>query len=841
MRLQEGRTIKSFQDIQALLASGKLAGRLGGKKFIPAWITENPDAFKDVVEATLTLLGDDPNIAGDEVIQFMLKASPTGPETWLSVISEVPDALIELSKAFAAQWFVKSADWQQYLQALQNSTEFNAQDWHNLEKDIQETFAKRAAKKGKKVSDPSNLYDTLYDDGTWKLFVPRCFEADIELASHIEPFENNGKTYNKTQWCTAADKHYYDRYTHEGKNKLYVIQYWRRGIYKDAWQIAFFRSDHIEFMNKKDVESYRKVRSAPQEMLEKIVCDNADCMFAGCNLYELWNLLGENWRKLDDIFDYRKRVAPISNLFEASGDVLINKLGVSVDLTDDAKYRLAHEESPDIVVGDKVNRISEGALSGYLRINKLTVSSSVKSIAKNAIDIYVENLQLSEGLEEIEDRAIQARSLKTLTIPASVKKIGKEAIWCPSLESLTFLGSPELSPDFCVCRELKSVDFRAPMLNIPSQAFYATDLQSLTLPEGLQTIGERAFAGLKSLEEITIPESVTYIEAAAFFGMSALKVVHLPAHKIACGDAAFANNPALVKVENMQYVEGQQVFRNCPNLDTRIFKDIKTVMESSEYSDNFITPTVKAPANAERVSVCCFRGSKVLEEFIGNENLKKIEERAFQDCQKLARVDLSACTQLRVIDAEAFSQCENLTEIVLPDVPKLIIRESAFSDCQNLTSIRLPECIRKIPENCFAKCYRLKNVNFPRRLRMIEDEAFYYTSIEKAILPSNVSTLGRRTFKNCDKLEYVELPASITVVPAECFESCSSLKSVKATDSLIKVDKEAFEYCKELTEFEVVSDDPDFDQFEDIDYDRLSFYQSPYADVLKAAGVKVSY
>lgn len=124
---------------------------------------------------------------------------------------------------------------------------------------------------------------------------------------------------------------------------------------------------------------------------------------------------------------------------------------------------------------------------------------------------------------------------------------------------------------------------------------------------------------------------------------------------------------------------------------------------------------------------------------------------------------------------------------------------------------------------------------------MIEDEAFYYTAIEKVILPPNVSTLGRRAFKNCDKLEYVELPASITVVPAECFDSCSSLKSVKATDSLIKVEKEAFDYCKKLTEFEVVSDDPDFDQFEDIDYDRSSFYQSPYANVLKAAGIKVSY
>lgn len=97
--LLEGRTIKTAQDAINLLDSGKLAGRLGGKRFIPTWLTEQPEMFKSLVELTLDAIDDDPNVAGDEVIQFMILASSAGPERWQSIVVDVPDVLTELSKS----------------------------------------------------------------------------------------------------------------------------------------------------------------------------------------------------------------------------------------------------------------------------------------------------------------------------------------------------------------------------------------------------------------------------------------------------------------------------------------------------------------------------------------------------------------------------------------------------------------------------------------------------------------------------------------------------------------------------------------------------------------------
>lgn len=69
VQLYEARTIKTAQNAIELLNNGKLAGRLGGKKFVPTWLYEDEETFRNLVDATLLTIGDDPNIAGDETIQ----------------------------------------------------------------------------------------------------------------------------------------------------------------------------------------------------------------------------------------------------------------------------------------------------------------------------------------------------------------------------------------------------------------------------------------------------------------------------------------------------------------------------------------------------------------------------------------------------------------------------------------------------------------------------------------------------------------------------------------------------------------------------------------------------
>ena len=283
MRLLEGKKIRSAEDAVELLNTGKLAGMLGGDKFIPNWIKENPDLFEGFVDATLALADtNNANLATDDTIKFLIKFSKT-PELWEEVIQSAPDAVICLFSAFATKWFTEEK-WQTLLKRILNSNSFVLEDWHELEKGVQDTLSKKQAKKGKTISNSSNLYDTLYDDGTWKLFVPKCFEGSIALASHIKPFKYQGAVHNKTRWCTAAQQSYYDNYTRKGK--LYIIQYWENGEYAEAWQAWLVGT--ITLLDKTDCKNQEFViENAPAELLAKIPVEDKQNAYYGKNLLDM--------------------------------------------------------------------------------------------------------------------------------------------------------------------------------------------------------------------------------------------------------------------------------------------------------------------------------------------------------------------------------------------------------------------------------------------------------------------------------------------------------------------------------------------------------------------------
>ena len=59
----------------------------------------------------------------------------------------------------------------------------------------------------------------------------------------------------------------------------------------------------------------------------------------------------------------------------------------------------------------------------------------------------------------------------------------------------------------------------------------------LTLPEGITTIGDYAFAGCTGLSEVIVPQSVTSIGAGAFSGCTNLSVTVLNTDAVIAADA----------------------------------------------------------------------------------------------------------------------------------------------------------------------------------------------------------------------------------------------------------------------------------------------------------------
>ena len=169
--------------------------------------------------------------------------------------------------------------------------------------------------------------------------------------------------------------------------------------------------------------------------------------------------------------------------------------------------------------------------------------------------------------------------------------------------------------------------------------------------------------------------------------------------------------------------------------------------------------------------------------------------------------------ETRIIADYAFCECENMTEIELPE-GLISIGDSAFFECTSLTSLYVPDSvihikklqiidynaldksesklqsvvigngITTIPANMFRSCSSLINVTLGNNVKTIENEAFAYTSIENIKFPDSVETIGYRAFFCCDFLANIELGKGIISIDSSAFDGENISKVTYAGNSM---------------------------------------------------------
>ncbi|MBO5584221.1 MAG: leucine-rich repeat domain-containing protein [Prevotella sp.] len=125
----------------------------------------------------------------------------------------------------------------------------------------------------------------------------------------------------------------------------------------------------------------------------------------------------------------------------------------------------------------------------------------------------------------------------------------------------------------------------------------------------------------------------------------------------------------------------------------------------------------------------------------------------------------------------------------------------AFSDCSNLTSVVIPNCVTEIGSSAFDGCSGLTSVEIPNSVTSISNSAFAYCSSLTSISISNcVWIIGDCTFYGCSGLTTVEIPISVTEIGGSVFYGCSSLTSITIPNSVTSIGWGAFRDCSGLKE-----------------------------------------
>ncbi|HNZ50026.1 MAG TPA: leucine-rich repeat protein [Bacilli bacterium] len=288
---------------------------------------------------------------------------------------------------------------------------------------------------------------------------------------------------------------------------------------------------------------------------------------------------------------------------------------------------------------------------------------------------------------------------------------------------------------------LEKINLPSGLILISDYAFFGClDLKAIVIPEATEEIKMNAFGYCLQLTEFTIPKNVSYIFNSAFYLSHNLLNIYVS-----------EDNPHYISVNGVVYS-----------------KDLKTILlypVGREESYQILEGT-------ETIFASAFLSSKITAVNLPN--------------------------SIKTIEQQAFSQCNNLSDIVIPDTVTEI-KEGAFMNAALLANVKLSNNISKIAANLFNRCHLLTTIVIPDQVVEIGEGAFNQSGLTEIRIPSNVKTIKNFAFYKAPNLRNVIFYEGLLTIGENAFSANPQLTNITLPHSLEKIDESAFSYCEELT------------------------------------------
>ena len=182
---------------------------------------------------------------------------------------------------------------------------------------------------------------------------------------------------------------------------------------------------------------------------------------------------------------------------------------------------------------------------------------------------------------------------------------------------------------------------------------------------------------------------------------------------------------------------------------------------------------------------------------IQGKTVTSIGASAFSSCNKLTSITIP--DGITNIGANTFRGCTGLTSITIPD-GVTSIEEGVFDGCKSLTSITIPDSVTSIGASAFSSCNKLTSITIPDGITNIGANTFRgCTGLTSITIPDSVTSIGERAFKDCTSLTSITIPDSVTSIGDLAFYTCRGLTSITIPDGVTSIGDGVFAYCRGLT------------------------------------------
>lgn len=420
------------------------------------------------------------------------------------------------------------------------------------------------------------------------------------------------------------------------------------------------------------------------------------------------------------------------------------------------------------------------------------------------------------GKIEIGDEAFAGCRLDSMVLPDELVSIGKSSFADNNLTTLNIPSTLSTIPESAFENNaFKELVIPGYVHVIEKNAFYnpspASDyISSLSLNEGLMTVADNAFGGLKA-SKAELPSTVSELSELAFGDTTSNPVaLHTNCKEIVDG---LTNLPAKGKnfetvydkltltgwsSEDFTYVgsaitgfsETGKVKRES-NLNL-VLPDVSTDGTVITEISGYVAPTKLSDVNQTVVdegnpvfgvpeSEISFgssdKGNVIspngLKSVILPASLQEIGENAFR-YNNLEIVQFPET--LTSIGTTAFKG-NKLTNIYLPD-SVTSCGDGCFSN-NNITKARLSEQMPIIPDGFLSMNIRMENITLPECITDIGQTAFAGARLTELTIPSNVTHIGRKAF-HLHHLSELTIPGNVKTIDDNAFEGTFKGQTLKS-------------------------------------------------------------
>lgn len=133
----------------------------------------------------------------------------------------------------------------------------------------------------------------------------------------------------------------------------------------------------------------------------------------------------------------------------------------------------------------------------------------------------------------------------------------------------------------------------------------------------------------------------------------------------------------------------------------------------------------------------------------------------------------------------------NAKNLVIPEtiqgVPVEVI--DGFEENENIKSVVIPSSAKVISGHAFSICESLEKVTLPEGLLYIGQSAFFATELTSVTLPKSLEHLGFSAFTSCDNLAEINIPDDAAFIGTNEYAELSAAFSGSKIDSSVELQK----------------------------------------------------